>query len=611
MLLVFAILGVAMALFASDWLRLDLVALLALLALTLSGLLTPTEALAGFSESVVIMIAGLFVVGAGLVQTGVAAALGTWLEEVAGQNTTVLLVAIMGVAALLSAFMSSTGTTAILLPMVVSVARKARVSPSKLLLPLAYASLIGGVITLIGTPPNMVVSNQLVAAGLPPFGFFDFTPIGLVVLGVGVAFMVVVGRHLLPDRGDGSAREARARSASSVTLVDLAEAYRLPGNLFRLRILSSSPLVGRCLAEADLRARYGVNVLAIRPWQNGLGRAPASMATPDALLRANDLLHVQGSPESVARLAQQEVLALLPSEQSAGAIIPQEVGMAEVLLTPRSRLVGRTLLETRFRDVYQMTVLAIMRMGKPLAGDPAASPLRFGDTLLVQGTWERIRVLQDERQDFVVVGLPREVAAEEASGRRAPLAMAVMLGMLALMITETLAPAIAVLVAAVAMVLTRCVSMEEAYRSINWSTLVLVAAMLPTATALQKTGGVTFMADGLVGMLGALSPLAVMAGLFALTAFLGQFISNTATTVLLAPIAVEVARGMGVAPQGLLMAVAVAASTSFGTPIATPSNTLVLGPGGYRFSDYLKVGLSLQAVLMAATLLALPLLFPW
>jgi di/tricarboxylate transporter len=617
MLIVFGLLVIIIILFVSDRLRLDLVAMMGLLALMLLDILTPQEALAGFADPVVLIIAGLFVVGGALVQTGVADRMGTWLGRIAGTNEMSLIIIIMAVAALLSGFMSSTGTTAVLLPIVVSLARDARISPSKLLIPLALASLLGGLLTLIGTPPNIVVSNQLVSEGLAPFGFFSFTPIGLIMLVIGVVFMALVGRFLLPDRqreeitfDEEESKDAGA-NGDAISIKDLAQTYQLPGHLFRMRIRRSSPLLGRTLAEADLHKRYNVTVLQIQSRADKYSLpGPPQPVTADTLLEAFDILHVQGSPQNVRRLAR-ELDFTITADESDGQAIVQEMGMVEVLLTQRSRLIGRTLAQVNFRAKYGLTVLGIRRMGDLLEGRIIDVPLQFGDMLLVEGTWDRVRVLRRDSRDFIVVGQPAEMAEAERPVRLGPVAIAIMLGMLLLMTFEIVPTVTAVLLAAAALVLTGCLTMEDAYRNINWESVVLIAGMLPMATALQKTGGMAYIADGLTASFGEMGPVAVMAGLFVLTAVFSQFISNTATAVLVAPIAFQTAASLGIAPQPLLMAVAVAASTSFATPVATPVNTLVLGPGGYRFADYAKVGISLQLIMLVATLLFVPLLFPF
>lgn len=608
MLFVFGVLALTVILFASDRLRLDVVALLALLALLLGGILTPAEALAGFSDPIVLIIAGLFIVGAGLFQTGVADALGRQLMRFAGAGEARLIAAIMLIVAFLSAFLSSTGTVAVFLPVAVSLAQRAGVSPAKLLLPLAYGSLIGGMLTAIGTPPNIVVSNQLQAAGLPPFGFFSFTPIGIVMLAIGIGYMITVGRHLLPARAHLSA--ASEHGKPPIDPATLLALYDLPGKLARVQIEPSSPLVGQTLAQASLRARYRVNVVDVEPHaRRGVMVAPR-IASSDLTLQPMDVLLVKGSAEDVARLAREQHVRVLATGVSPDDLITEETGIVELVLTPRSRLIGKSLREARFQDTYQVLALAILRLGAPLDAPTSRVELRFGDTLLVQGTWERIASLLDERDDFVVVGEVRRPSTERARTRRAPIALAIMLGMLILISFDVLPMVTAVLLAAVAMVLTGCVSMEEGYRAINWESVVLIAGMLPMATALDKTGGLQLMASGLTATLGALGPLALMAGLFVLTALFSQFISNTATTVLMAPIALQAAAELSVSPYPLLMIVAIAASTAFATPIASPVNTLVLGPGDYRFNDFVRVGTPLLVLVLIASLLVVPVVFP-
>lgn len=610
MFFVFALLIVVILLFLSDRLRLDLTAILALLALTLSGILSPAEALAGFSDATVLIIAGLFVVGGGLVQTGVAAALSARIGQIAGANPRTLLVVIMLAAALLSAFMSSAGAAAIFLPVVVSLAWNARINPSKLLMPLAVAALIGGLLTLIGTPPNIVVSAYLADQGYKPFGFFQFTPIGLLMLALGVGYMLIAGNRLLPERVKRSSSELEAGELPTIN--DLIAVYGLAEDFFRLRVRRNSPLVGRTLAQNNLRTRYGVTVIDVQSWPPDQPLPlPPRPATPTLRIDEHDILRVQGHTQDIARLTREESLTVRPANEMGERYLPVELGVVEVLLTPRSQLIGQSVVEARFREGYGVTVLGLMRRGEPLTQAITTTPLRFGDALLVQGTWQQIELLQQERRDFVVVGQPREMLETRRATAKAPLTIAILVGMLVVMTLNLLPTVTAVLLAAALMVLAGCLSMEDAYTNMNWESLVLIAGMLPMATALQKTGGVDFIAQGLTNSLGQAGPLTVMAGLFLFTAIFSQFISNTATTVLVTPIAFQTAIALGLSPYPFLMAVAVAASTSFATPIATPVNMLVLGPGGYHFGDFTRVGLPLQVLILLATLLVVPLFFPF
>ena len=602
-LFVFGLLLITIILFVSGLFRLDVVAVMVILALILSGLLSPTTALAGFGDPVVLLIAGLFVVGEGLFRTGVAYAIGDWLMGVAGTNESRLLILLMLVVAGLSAFMSSTGAVAIFIPVALNLAAKAGTSPSRLMMPMAFASLIGGMLTLIGTPPNLVVSTQLTREGLESFGFFSFTPIGLLVLLVGIAYIMLFGRGSLPreDEVEGAAKDR-------LSLRDLAEIYNITNQLCRLRIWAGSPLEGKTVGQALLRTRYGVTVLGIeRQQRRARSVKPALVGTE---FRAGDIIYAFGRDEEVDRLVKAEELERLEIGEGQRKVAAQELGLVEVLLAPRSELVGKTLSEARFRERHGLSVLAVLRQGEPLNKELVETPLAFGDSLLMGGSWTQIDLLQGKQKDFLVLNLPKEMSEVAPNRRKAPWALAVTLGMMLLMTFKLVDAVTAVLLAALAMVLVGCVSMKDAYRSVNWESLVLIAGMLPMATVLEKTGGVEVIVTGLTQSLGEFGPIALMAGLFVITSLFSQFISNTATTVLVAPIAVGAAMEAGVSPYPFLMTVALAASTAFSTPVASPVNTLVLGPGGYRFTDFVKVGVPLQILAMVITLLVVPLLFP-
>lgn len=624
--LVYGVLIGAIVLWASDRLRMDLVALLALLVLALAGILAPAEALAGFSDPVVLMIAGLFVVGEGLFQTGVAQAIGRLPSRLAGDSEVRLLAVIMAMVASLSAFMSSTGTVAVMLPVVVGLAWERGIPPSRLLIPLSVASLLGGMLTLIGTAPNIVVSNHLAAMGREPFHFFTFTPVGAVMVVLGIGFMVLVGRRLLPERRPPGGDPG----PPSTSVTALTEAYGLAGTLFRALVPRQSPIVDRSIEELQVRRRYGVNVVGILgagaaggiagvAREAGRRRAPIPRlrpshpelrpTPPSTRFRAGDVVYLQGLPRSVAGFVGAHQLELLPDE--GGEEVPEGLGLVEVLLTPGSRLIGSTIEESGIREKYRVTVLSIRRMGEPIVEKIGTTTLRFGDTLLVKGGWDRIQLLQRERSEFVVTGVPRELDRAVRPYERAPVAVSILTAMMILMAFNIVAPVLAVLAAAAAMVASGCVGGDEAYRSINWQSVVLIAAILPVATALETTGGMALIVAGLDGVLGQAGPVVVLAVLFALTSAMSQVISNTATAVLLAPIAFQLAVNLGAQPEPFLMTIAVAASTAFATPIASPVNTLVLGPGGYRFGDFFRVGVALQVILLVATLIVVPLLFPF
>ncbi len=614
-----AILGAAILLFVTEWIRVDVVAIGVMIALMLSGLLSAGEALAGFSNPAVLTIASLFVIGGALLQTGLAGAIGRRILAIAGGNPTRLTFIIMLTVAVLSAFMSDTGTVAVLLPAITSLALSAKISPSKLLIPLAYGSLLGGAMTLIGTPPNIIVSDLLREGGLTPFQFFDYTPIGVCLLISGLLFMVFAGRHLLPDH---LPKQDVQRIETPEELVAL---YRLPDNLFRLRVRRGSKLVGASLGDARLRKDYGVTVLDIlHPKQARqlakLGdmrlvvKSDSYESLPpkaERVFQEGDILLVQASASDAAHTAAVWNLGIQPAHaEDEQSLISDEAGIAEVLLPPRSSLVGNTLVTLQFGSRYHLTVLGIRRPGSDETLDLKNTTLRFGDMLLVQGAWRDILELRRRRRDFVVMGQPETMIGAPARVK-APLALLVLVGMLVMMVTNLLPLVTASMLAALLMILSGCVTIDEAYESVDWKSVVLVAGMLPMSTALEKVGLVNLAAQGLTNSIGAMGPAFVLAGLFVLTSFFTQVLSNTATTVLIAPIGLAAAQKLGVSPYAFLMAVAIAASMAFATPVASPVNTLVMGAGRYRFSDYLRIGIPMILLMLTISLVALPLLWPF
>jgi di/tricarboxylate transporter len=604
-LLVFVLLLATITLFISDRLRMDVVAIMLIIALMLTGLLSPAEALGGFGDPLVILIAALFVVGEGLFRTGVTFSVGNWLVGMAGNSELRLLLLLMLVVAVLSAFMSNTGAVAIFIPVALNLANRAGIAPSRLLLPMAYAGSIGGMLTLIGTPPNLVVTTELNRAGLESFSFFSFTPVGLLILAIAIIFILTLGAVLLP----GEARESSEQTPYRLSLSDLVQAYSIDNRFHVLKLGPDSSLIGTTVGQAVLQTRFGVTVFALE--RNVRGKPIAVPVMIDTDYRSGDVLFMTGSEAGVVALIESVTdLQRVPIEEKRRATVKEEVGLAEVLLASRSELNGRTIREVRFRENYGLSVLGILRKGQPLLEGLLDTRLEFGDSLLVGGGWRQIGLLQQNLNNFIVLALPREMDEVAPYRERSPWALGIVSIMLVLM-TFSLVPTVtAVLLAGLAMVLARCVTMEEAYRAVNWQSVVLIAGMLPMATALEKTGALKLIVDGLVGTLGDLGPIALMGGLFLFTTVFSQFISNTATAVLMAPIALGAATGLGVSPYPLLMTVALGASTAFSTPMASPVNTLVIGPGGYKFVDFLKLGIPLQLLAMAITLICVPLLFP-
>ncbi|MGI9342044.1 MAG: SLC13 family permease [Gammaproteobacteria bacterium] len=590
----FVILGITIVLFVWGRWPADLVAILSLLALALSGVIDTRDALAGFGNPTVVMIAALFVVGEGLSRTGVTGWGGKRLLDAARGSDIRLLVVVMAGTAALSAFISNTGTVATLLPAVVAAAWTVGSVPSKYLMPLAFAANTGGLLTLTGTPPNIVVAQTLEQSGLRPFSFFEYALIGGPLLITAVVYMRFVGRRILPSRS------ADQRPVDAATdLADLAAAYSLGENQYRLRVRANSSLIGKTVRNAALGPTYGAPVLRIE------GRGIAQ----DTVLQHDDILVVRAPGEIIDRLMHELGLSLQPPADSPGEFVSSEIGLVEVIPTPRSEYLGQSMALGHISDRFQVQLLAVRRRGEPVVDRDIS--LEFGDSLLMRGTWDAIGQLQSERRNFIVVGAPEAMASEVAGLRpRAGVAVAALVGMIVLMVTGIVPTVIAALIAAVAMILGGCLSTREAYRSISWSSVVLIAAMIPMGRALETTGGASVVAEGLVNTLGDLSPVVLMAGIFLLTTGFSQVINNTATAVLVAPIVIQAAIDLGVSPHPLLMIVAVAASTAFLTPIGTTTNIMVFSPGGYRFTDYVKVGLPLMLVFLAVSLVLVPVIWP-
>lgn len=598
------ILAATLILFASDRLRLDVVALLPLLALALCGVLSVPEALAGFSSPATLTIAGLFVVGAALSSTGATDWLGQRLERLAGTSEASVIAAVIAITALVSAFMSSTGTVAILLPVVGTLAQRRGIAPARLLMPLAFGAHLGSNLTSISTPPNVLVSDALREAGRDPFRFFSFTGPGAIVFVVGVAYMAWIGRRTLPGGGSDPSRAAPLGAS------ELASQYGLTDALRTLRVSASSALVGSSLGAANLRALYGVTVLGIER-RRGPSRE-ACRVLPATVLAAGDELRVLGDLGAIARMVSERGLTEIASP--GGFPLAADESLAEVVLPRRSKLVGRTLRASRFRDRHRASVLGVRRSDGTTLGDPLTLRdlvLRTGDTLLVKGRLKYLRAMRGEHADFVLVAEPDASAGAVVDPRGALLAVSITALMLVVMATGALPNVVAVLLACAALVLTGCLRPESIYPSVNWESVVLIAGMLPLATALESSGAIGSVVSSIEGHLAGASPRLILAVLVAATSAVGMLLSNTATAVLVAPLAMRIADATGIAPEPLLMGVAFACSAAFATPIASPVNVLVMGPAGYRFADYLRVGLPLQLLVLATTVLVVPLWWPF
>jgi len=599
----FVLLFVTVVLLVSDKLRLDIVALMVIASLMLSGILTPGEALAGFGDPVVFLIAALFVIGEALYRTGLAAQTGEWMMRVAGHGETRLIVLLMLVVAILSAFMSSTGAIAIFIPIAMTLASKTGVDVKKLLMPMAIASLIGGMLTLIGTPPNIIVSTQLERIGLEPFSFFSFTPAGAVILLVGIVYMITVGKKFIAPS------KKPAINTNEKSIADLKESYKLKGQLYKISVEANSDLVGLSLADTQLRRIHGFVVIALMQ-QRVLG-SKIIAAYSGTQINTGDTLYLVRETIDDNEGQHRYHISQVAEDDSDREKIVQVVGAAEVMVAPDSGLIGKSIKSFKFRDKFQLSVVRVFSNKHEHHHYPLDLELAAGDRLLVAGSWKNIDRLTEINKDLILLTLPQEHKSAVPKASKAPIAVGILLIMLVSLTFKLLPTEITVLLTALLFGATGCINMEQAYKSISWQSLVLIAGMLPMATAMQKTGAMTLIVHQLVELLGDAGPLVIMATLFVITAVFSQFISNTATAVLIAPIATGLAETMSVSAYPLVMIVAIAASTSFSTPVASPVNALILGPGGYKFGDFAKVGIPLQVIILAISLIILPVLFPF
>lgn len=614
------ILVLAMFFFIHGKIRADIVALCALVLLMVFNILTPEEALSGFSNSVVIMMIGLFVVGGAIFRTGLAKMISSRLLHLAGKSELKLLVLIMVVTATIGAFVSNTGTVALMLPIVVSIAASAGINPSRLLMPLAFASSLG-IATLISTPPNLVAHSTLLDEGYAGFSFFSFTPIGIVCLTVGILMMIPLSKLFLDKKENKPKKEKeKVRSQS-----ELIRKYQLTDNLFRLFITKESPVCDHTLQSLNITQKYHLSILEIRRKSSTTGRfmktVDQRLAGPDTVLYENDILYVFGTFEKVQLFVDENKLEFTEAnvteysgESSNEKLSVREIGIAEVLVLTDSSLINKTVKMSGFRTDYAVNILGVERRSEYILNEVKDVKILSGDVLLVQGTWDDITRLSKNQSDWVVLGKPLEESAKVTLDYKAPVAAGIMLLMVITMVFDFIPiPGVAaVIIAAILMVLTGCFRhVEDAYKTINWESIVLIGAMLPMSLALQKTGVSSFISEQLVLQLGEHSPMLLLAGIYLTTSVMTLFISNTATAVLLAPIAMQSARAMDVSPYPYVLAVAVAASMCFASPFATPPNALVMTAGKYTFMDYVKVGLPLQVVMAIIMLFFLPLLYPF
>lgn len=606
----FIILLVTVILFINGRIRADLVAILSLLALTIFGILDPEEALSGFSNSTVIMMAGLFVVGGGILRTGLAQKGSQIILQYANNSETKLFIYLLIVVAIVGSFISNTGTVAIMLPVVISIALRMKVSASKFLIPLAFAANLSGFMTLISTPTNLLVSQTLVDHGFKKLGFFSITPLGIISFIIGIGYLLLVRNTLLPN--EDSKKVANNQTSSPAKLI---KQYHLHQVLHRIKVLENSPIIHKKLYELKLTSKYHLVVLKIERNQGEgihlLQSTLQEMAGPESEIFANDILYVQGSPEQVAKFTVDYNLEIEPHNENE-IFVSKTIGLVEVLLNTGSNLINKKVSDSGFREKYNLNIIGVNRRGSFISEDISDVQLRFGDALLVQGTWEEIEFLSKDTSDVVVVGTPKEFASQATANGKAPIAASILLLMILLMIFDVFPTVISVLIAAVLMILTGSLrNMDDAYGQINWNTVVLIGAMLPWGTALEKTGGMTLISEGIVHVLGQFGPVGILAGIYLVTTIFGQFVSNTATTVLFAPIAMNAALNIGVSPYPFMMAVATAACMSFATPFSSPTNALVMAAGDYTFMDFFKVGIPLMFIMFVVMILVIPIIYPF
>ena len=623
------ILIITVAMFIWGRVRADIVALTALAALLVLGILTPAEALAGFSSPIVIMMIGLFVVGGAIMQTGLAKLTGNKLMALSRGNETVTFLLVMLVTSFIGAFVSNTGTVALMMPIIMSLAAGSGMQSSRFLMPLAFAGSLGGMLTLIGTPPNLVIDEVLTEAGFKPLAFFSFFPVGIIVIAIGIIVLMPLSKIFLSQKQNGKKKK------NGKSLDDLVDEYQLLDNLHRYIVPSKRTaaaidengqmmdIVGKTLKDLSIQKKYGVSIIEIRNEKKSrLGLVKdvnQNMAKSSSTIAVHDTLYIMGDEEKIERFAQDYDLRKMKDVK----IDFYDLGLTEIVVMPTSNFAGLRIGEANLRKRFGINVLGVKRGGSSSDGKVGkeyitdnliATRLHVGDMLLVQGEWTNLAHLTADTTNWVVLDQPEKTADKVLLDYKAPVAAAIMLLMIAMMVFDFIpvAPVTAVIIAGLLTVFAGCFrNVEAAYKTINWESIVLIAAMMPMSTALEKTGASALVSQGLVDSLGSMGPTALLAGIYFTTSLMTMFISNTATAVLMAPIALVAAQQVGVSPYSFLFAVTLGASMCFASPFSTPPNALVMKAGGYTFMDYVKVGLPLQIIIGVVMTFVLPLLFPY
>lgn len=614
------ILVITVALFIWGRVRADIVALTALAALLVLGILTPAEALAGFSSPIVIMMIGLFVVGGAIMQTGLAKLTGNKLMALSRGNETITFLLVMLVTSFIGAFVSNTGTVALMMPIIMSIAAGSGMQSSRFLMPLAFAGSLGGMLTLIGTPPNLVIDEVLTEGGYQPLAFFSFFPVGIIVIAIGIIVLMPLSKIFLSKKQNGKKKK------QGKSLDDLVDEYQLLDNLHRYIVPSRRSsaaldengelmdIVGKTLKDLSIQKKYGVSIIEIRNEKKsrlGLVKdVSQNMAKSSSTIQVHDTLYIIGKEEKINRFARDYGLRKMKDVK----IDFYDLGLTEIVVMPTSNFAGLRIGDANLRKRFGINVLGVKRGDEYITDNLIATKLHVGDMLLVQGEWTNLAHLATDTSNWVVIDQPEKTADKVLLDYKAPVAAAIMLLMIAMMVFDFIpvAPVTAVIIAGLLTVFAGCFrNVEAAYKTINWESIVLIAAMMPMSTALEKTGASALVSQGLVESLGSMGPTALLAGIYFTTSLMTMFISNTATAVLMAPIALVAARQVGVSPYSFLFAVTLGASMCFASPFSTPPNALVMKAGGYTFMDYVKVGLPLQIIIGVVMTFVLPLLFPY
>ena len=582
----FAFVGVALVLFATEWVEADVTALGLLIGMVLTGILPAEKAFAGFGSDTVIMILGLLIMTAALMRTGVMDLVGRWIVAHAGDSARRLQTVVMTGAAGLSAFMSNTAATAFFVPVTFGVAKRAKISPSKLLMPLAFATILAGSITLIGTSTNLVVSGLLTQYKLAPMGMFELAPVGIPITVAGLVYMMTLGRRMIPDRFSA---EEIGGTAQSI------RAY-----LTEVLVQPDSPLVGKTIAQSGLGRDLDLTVLRIVR-----NKTESIAARGDTFIRAGDVILVQGASEDILKIKDVAGIDIKADVKLADPQLEdKDTGMVEMIILPGSPLIGRTLKDQRFRERYGLQVLGVNRHGEMTHRKVSILPMHLGDVLLVQGPLAKIEEAGDD-PTFRLLG---ELSTKRPKSKHAPLAVAIFVVTLALATFEVLTLPVAMMLGALLVFATRCITPQEAYCDVEWKAIILIGSMLALGVAMESTGGAAYLSGLIVNGVGS-NPLLLLSGFFFLTVFLTQPMSNQAAAIVVLPIALQTAYHLNLNPRPFGMMIAFAASCSFITPLE-PSCIMVYGAGRYRFADFLKVGTLLTLIIYVIVILLVPIVWP-